>query len=78
MALLNRNVEGQEASNTVRHNLNRLFTKQGISARCKMNGVSDRSVYNFMAGRSDITISKLEMIARHLKVSVRSLFRGLE
>jgi hypothetical protein len=69
-------VEGQDWSNRARYHVYRLMRLRNLPASDKnvIPGVSPKTLYNFLVGDSDMTITRLGLIADACGVQMRTLF----
>ena len=68
-------VDGQEWSNRARYNLYCLFKLYELPTSTPLvEGVTPRTIYNFMSGRNDTTISTLAKIADFFEIPLTKLF----
>lgn len=69
-------VAGQTYSNRVRKNLSQLLVARGITSRQALPNFSQSGLHKFISGRGDITLTKLQIIADDLGVSIFDLLRS--
>ena len=66
-------VEGQDFSNRVRKNIERIMTSRGIPGGHGLPHMTAAGLYKFMSGRCDITVTRASQIADDLGVSLQEL-----
>lgn len=66
---------GQEFANRARFHIHRLLTAREIPITQGLKCCASRTLYKFINGRSDMTITMLENVASELGTSVLGLFR---
>lgn len=71
-----KHVAGQTYSNRVRKNLAQILTARGITSRQALPNFSQSGLHKFISGRGDITLTKLQIIADDLSVSIFDLLRN--
>lgn len=69
-------VPGQTYSNRVRKNLCKVMEARGITSRQALPNMSQSGLHKFVSGRGDITLTKLQIIADDLGVSIFDLLRN--
>ena len=78
MSYTRKHVPGQRLANRARHHVRRLMTEQGVCmSKRQVPGVSPKTLYNFISAKRDITLTKLENLARFLRVEPAELFEPI-
>ena len=68
-------VDGQTYSNRVRQNIAAIMGARGMAGMNGLPNLSQSGLYKFISGRGDITITRLQMVADDLGVSIFELLR---
>ena len=68
-------VEGQTYSNRIRLNIASIMESRGMVGMNGLPSLSQSGLYKFVSGRGDITITRLQMVADDLGVSIFDLLR---
>jgi len=70
-----KDVPGQTYSNRVRRNVARIMRSRGMPGSGGLPHMTSAGLYKFMTGRVDMTITRVQMIADDLGVSVNELLQ---
>jgi transcriptional regulator with XRE-family HTH domain len=65
--------DGQTYTNRIRKNVSRIMTERGMRAYRGLPHMSQAGLYKFLSGKADITVTKLQLLADDLGVSVFEL-----
>jgi hypothetical protein len=71
-------VKGQFYTNRVRKNVARIMTERDMPGSKGLPHMSAAGLYKFMSGGADITMTRMQMIADDLGVSVAELLQYAE
>jgi hypothetical protein len=68
-------IKGQFYTNRVRKNVAKIMEERGMSGSKGLPHMSSAGLYKFMSGGADITMTRVQMIADDLGVSVPELLQ---
>ena len=69
-------VEGQIYTNRIRKNVARIMESRGMAGSKGLPSLSHQGLYLFIAGKSDMTVTRVQQIADDLGVSIFELMQS--
>jgi hypothetical protein len=73
---LAKEVKGQLYSNRIRNNIQKIMESRDMAGSAGLPHMTKNGLYKFVSGRGDITVTRLQIVADDLGVSIFELLQA--